>query len=421
MTLIKTSLLNAVASVIKLLTLLGINKILAMYVGPTGYAVLGQFQNAIQIIITFASGAISTGVIKYTAEYYDNEKQQQLVWQTAGTITLIGSLITGLLISVFNKSLSSWLLDDTAYSNIFIWLGVSVTLFTLNTLLLSILNGKKEIPLYITANIINSIFFLVLSTLLIAQFGLYGALLALATGQSFIFFITLFFCYRTSWFKLKLLFGQIDKQAAKNLAKYSAMALTSAVTVPVSHILIRNHLGETLGWAAAGYWEAMWRLSTAYLMLITTTLSIYYLPRLSELKNTREIKAEIIQGYKIILPITIVCSTVIYLLRDFIITLLFTKEFSPIRELFAWQMLGDTLKIGSWLLAYVMLGQALVKIFITTEIIFSAGFFILTYLLTPSFGIQAPVIAHALNYGIYWMVIGLWISTIYRKDNNLNT
>ena len=36
MTLIKTSLLNAIAVVIKMLTMLGINKILAVYVGPTG-------------------------------------------------------------------------------------------------------------------------------------------------------------------------------------------------------------------------------------------------------------------------------------------------------------------------------------------------------------------------------------------------
>lgn len=66
------------------------------------------------------------------------------------------------------------------------------------------------------------------------------------------------------------------------------MAVTSAVCVPVSHILVRNHLGETFGQEYAGYWEAMWRLSAAYLMLVTTTLSVYYLPMLSELKSLRQ-------------------------------------------------------------------------------------------------------------------------------------
>lgn len=69
MALIKTSLLNAIAVVIKMITMLGINKILAVYVGPAGYAALGQFQNAVQMIATFGSGAINTGVTKYTAEH----------------------------------------------------------------------------------------------------------------------------------------------------------------------------------------------------------------------------------------------------------------------------------------------------------------------------------------------------------------
>ena len=59
MTLIKTSLLNGIAVLVKLLTLLGLNKILAIYVGPAGYAVLGQFQNAVQMITTLTSSSIS--------------------------------------------------------------------------------------------------------------------------------------------------------------------------------------------------------------------------------------------------------------------------------------------------------------------------------------------------------------------------
>lgn len=413
MTLIKTSLLNAIAVVIKMLTMLGINKILAIYVGPTGYAALGQFQNAVQMITTFGSGAINTGVTKYTAEYGEDEAQQRKVWQTAGTIALIGSVITGVLVVLFNQSLAAWFLKDAQYGSVFIWFGLTLVFFVFNTLLLAILNGKKEISRYVIVNITSSVFFLAFSALMIVQWGLYGALLTLAIQQSLVFFVTLALCYRTTWFKLKYLVGAIDKKAAINLGKYTAMALTSAATVPVSHILVRNHLGETLGWEAAGYWEAMWRLSAAYLMFVTTTLSVYYLPRLSELKDPKAIKKEIIQGYKIILPVAVICGVLIYLLRDFIIDILFTQDFAPMRELFAWQMFGDALKIGSWILAYLMLGKALIKIFVVTEVIFGIGFFSWTWIFTRYFEIQAPVVAHAVNYLIYWMVMYFFI---FRKQ-----
>jgi len=410
MTLIRTSLLNGIAVVIKMLTLLGLNKILAIYVGPAGYAALGQFQNAVQMITTFAAGALNTGVTKYTAEYYEDEARQRIVWRTAGSIALIGSLTTAVLVIIFNQSLAGWFLKDESLGSVFIWFSATLVLFVFNTLLLAILNGKKEIQRYVVANIAGSLFSLAVTSVMAIQLGLYGALVALAIYQSFTFFVTFLLIYRAPWFKLSYLIGGIDRQAARGLAKYTAMALTSAACMPLSHILIRNHLGETIGWDAAGYWEAMWRLSVAYLMLVTTTLSVYYLPKLSELQKISDIKREILQGYKIILPAAAACGLAIYLLRDVIVRVLFTEDFGPMESLFAWQMVGDTLKIGSWILSYLMLSKAMMKLFIASEIIFAGIFYVLTVIFTKMIGLEGVALAHAINYLIYWVfvLVSIW-------------
>jgi len=408
MTLIKTSLLNGIAVVIKMLTLLGLNKILAIYVGPSGYAALGQFQNAVQMITTLASGAINTGVTKYTAEYHEDEAKQHAVWRTAGTISLTGSVLVAIAVIAFNKPLAGWFLKDESLGSVFIWFAATLVLFVFNTLLLAILNGKKEIQRYVTANIAGSLFALAVTTVMAIQLGLYGALVALAIYQSLTFFVTLTLTYKASWFRLNYLLGGIDKQSAKSLAKFTAMALTSAACVPLSHILIRNHLGETLGWDAAGYWEAMWRLSAAYLMLVTTTLSVYYLPKLSELQDPGDIKKEILQGYKIILPVAAACGLVIYLLRDFIIRVLFTAEFAEMEVLFGWQMVGDTLKIGSWILAFLMLGKAMMKLFMLTEVLFSVSFYLFTIKFVELIDLEGVAVAYAINYLFYWIFLGFY-------------
>jgi PST family polysaccharide transporter len=403
MTLIRTSLLNAIAVVVKMATLLGINKILAIYVGPVGYAAIGQFQNAIQMVTIFAGGAVNTGVTKYTAEYHYDENKQRLVWRTAGTIALAGSLLSGVLITLCSQLLASWLLKDVAYAGVFIWFGATLVLFTFNTLLLAILNGKKAIPTYVAANVAGSLFALIVTAILSNEYGLYGSLVALAVYQSISFFITLFLCYKSEWFKVRYLIGYIHKPTALNLGKYAAMALTSAACMPLSQVLVRNHLGDTLGWETAGYWEAMWRLSAAYLLLVTTTLSVYYLPRLAELKNASDIRVEIVQGYKIILPVAAASGLVIYLLRDFIIGVLFTPSFMPMRELFGWQMVGDTLKIGSWVVAYLMLSKAMFKSYILLEIFFAASFLILAKVMVAQYGAAGVVIAYTMNYALYWL------------------
>ena len=62
--LIKTSSYNAVAVFFKMATLLGLNKILAIYVGPSGYMALGQLNSLMQMVGTFAAGGINSGGVK---------------------------------------------------------------------------------------------------------------------------------------------------------------------------------------------------------------------------------------------------------------------------------------------------------------------------------------------------------------------
>jgi PST family polysaccharide transporter len=413
LTFLKTTLLNAIAVSVKMLTLLALNKVMAMYVGPTGYAALGQFQNAVQMLSTLATGAINTGVTKYTAEYHEDEFKQHIVWQTAGTIALVSSGILSVLILLFRTDLALWIFSDATFAPVFTWFAATLVFLVLNTFLLAIMNGKKDVYRYIAANIAGSVFALLVTSVMVVQAGLMGALVGFAVYQSIAFAMTLALCVRAPWFRISQLWGRMDKVVAMSLAKYAAMALTTAATVPLSHIMIRNHLGQTLSWEAAGYWEAMWRLSGAYLMLVSKTLSVYYLPRLSELSNGIEIRREILLGYRTIFPISLICALVVFAFRNFIVEKLFSSEFLPMEELFFWQLLGDVLKISSWLFAFVMLSRSMTSTYILTEIIFSLMFYLLTVFFVNSYGITGVSVAHFVNYFIYLISMAgiIWVRT----------
>ncbi|WP_216938140.1 O-antigen translocase [Acinetobacter sp. BY484] len=409
MNLLKTSVLNGIAVLIKTITLFVLNKILAVYLGPTGYAALGQFQNFIQMVTTFAGSAINTAVIKYTAEYHEDESKQRAIWKTAGSIVFLFSLIFAFLILIFQKQLSIYIFQTLEYQAVFVWFAVFLVFFNFNTLFLAILNGKKEILKLVLANIAGSLFALIVTSILAIKLHLYGALIALSIYQSVAFIVTLFLCYRADWFKFSSLFGKIDLEITKKFSSFIWMALVSAICVPLSQMLIRAYLSQEFGLAYAGYWEAMIRLSTVYLMLVTTTLGVYYLPRLSELKTLDEIKKEVYLGYKFLFPLAVAGGIIVFVLRDWIIKVLFSPSFAPMQSLFFWQMMGDALKIGSWILAYLMLSKAMTKLYITTEIIFTLTLIALTYVCTQVFGFEGVSIAHLINYGMYWIVISLFI------------
>lgn len=409
MNLLTTSVLNGVAVLIKTLTLFVLNKILAVYLGPTGYAALGQFQNFIQMVTTFAGSAINTAVIKYTAEYHEDQNKQRAIWKTAGSLVFLFSLIFAILILIFQNQLSLYIFHTLEYQNVFVWFAVFLIFFNFNTLFLAILNGKKEILKLVIANISGSLFALIITSILAIKLHLYGALIALSIYQSIAFIATLFLCCRADWFKFSSLFGKIDFEITKKFSSFVWMALVSAICMPLSQMLIRAYLSQEFGVAYAGYWEAMIRLSTVYLMLVTTILGVYYLPRLSELKMLEEIKKEVYLGYKFLLPMAVAGGIIVFVLRDWIINVLFSPSFAPMQSLFFWQMMGDALKIGSWLLGYLMLSKAMTKLYISTEIIFTLSLLVLTYVCTQVFGFEGVSIAYLVNYGMYWIVISLFI------------
>jgi PST family polysaccharide transporter len=140
-------------------------------------------------------------------------------------------------------------------------------------------------------------------------------------------------------------------------------------------------------------------------MLVTTTLGVYYLPRLSEIQDNKELRKEIFSGYKIIMPIVIVASLVIFLLKEYVVLIAFSKNFMPMIDLFAWQLIGDVIKIASWLLAYLMLAKAMTKVFIYTEVLFSALFVLLCILFVNNFGLIGITYAFSLNYFLYLVVM----------------
>jgi PST family polysaccharide transporter len=418
MSLVKTSLLSGISVGVKLASSLVLNKVLAIYVGPAGYAMIGQFQNVVSILVSLAGGLMATGVTKSTAQHFDDEDKQHKVWQTAIRFSLTASILAGLVLLIAGRRLSEFLLHRADMPSIFLWLVLALPAIAANNLLLAILNGKKEVGVYVTANIIGSLFNLIVISTLAYYFGIYGALVAFCISPAIALLSTAALMARRSWFKPHLLWGKMDASSTGELTGYAIMGLTSALVVPVSHMLIRDYLASRLGLPAAGYWQASWKISEIYLMLITTTLSVYYLPRLSEIRTAHELRTEIVKVYSFVIPIVVTGAITIYMIRDIIIGLLFTEDFSPMRELFAWQLTGDVIKIGAWVLAFVLIGRAMTKAYVITEVVFSINFFLLSRCLVEIFEINGVAMAHAINYCLYLIVVTYLVKAEMKLMNN---
>ena len=253
MNLIKVSLLNSIAVAIKIVIALVLNKVLAIYVGPGGYAVIGQFQNFISIVTNLSGSLLNTGIAKLTAEHYNDQPKQYEVWKTAIKLSLITSLIFGMSLIFFRNTISEWIFQDINKSSIFILLAFFLPSIAVNNIILAIINGKKEIAIYVLANIIGSLVSLLVVYILTISLGLYGTLIAFVIHPAVGLVSTFLLVVYRDWFKVSLLYGKINQVALKELTRFGIMGVTSALVGPISYILIRDLLISNHGLVDTGY------------------------------------------------------------------------------------------------------------------------------------------------------------------------
>ncbi len=396
---------TAMSTLVRMLTGLISVKVVASIIGPAGVALVGQLNNFATIALSLSTGGINNGITKYVAEYKDEENRVKDCLSTALRITCACSLIVGVGLVLFHNVLSKWILLSPEYGYVFTIFGFTILFYALNMALASVINGFKEFKRYVKINIIGSLLGLVYTLSLVFIWHLKGALISAVTFQSVMFFISIWMVRKLPWMKWEYLKNRINKDLSKKYLRYSLMTFISAATLPVAQMLLRGHVISQISATEAGWWEAMNRISNMYLTVITTSFSVYYLPRLSELTDKLELRREIYRSYKVIIPCLLCGFALIYMLRFVVIRLLFTPEFLPMQGLFIWQLMGDFFKITSWLLAYLMVAKAMAKWFIGTEVLFSFLYVGLSFLFMQNNGVVGITQAYLVNYILYTIMM----------------
>ncbi len=404
MNLIKTSFYTSITTAINFLSGFIVIKVVAVKIGPSGVAYVGQYQNTTAILTMLATGAITTGVVKYMAQFKSDATKTRAIINTAFIIVLCCSLVLSLFVLSTSKYFSIAAFKTAEFWLVYFLFGLFLTIISCNAIFLAILNGLKEIRKYTIVNICSSIIGVGLTVTFAYLFGIVGVLISSSILAIFIFFIHLYF--------LKILgirwwpdFKKFDRKVVKMLSGFSLMVVVSGFVVPAMQILVRNKIITDFNVTEAGYWQAVTKISDYYLSFISSVLAVYYLPRLSEIKIKSELRAEILKGYKIILPVVGCLAFLIWLCRVPVIHILFTPAFLAMKPLFTFQLLGDFFKIASWLFAYLMIAKAMTRTFIITEILFAASYVALSYYFIDHFGIIGTTYAFCLNYALYWITM----------------
>ena len=404
--LFKITSLNSVSLLLKIGIGLITSKVLAIFVGPGGIALVGNLRNFMMSIETVSTLGFQNGIIKYIADYKEEEQKRHKIIATVFYTLLAVAAVLSLLLFFFADALNTIIFGTNfQYQAIFKVIALALPWYSISVLMIAVINGLGKFKKVIYTNIFGNIIGLFFSVYAVMHFDTFGALLSIVIPPALLFFAAFYHINREIPFLKSLSLSAFDPAMLKGMLSYALMALVSSVAGPLVFLAIRNNVIDTAGLEAAGYIEAMNRLSAYYMMFVSTTLTVYFLPKLTFATNPKATKNIFLSYYKGILPVFAAGLIVLYFLRFVIVRTLFSTAFLPVADLFFWQIFGDILKAAALILGYQFFAKKHTIAFIVTEITSLLNMYLLSNLLVGLYGAEGFVMAHAMNYCIYFAIL----------------
>ena len=419
MNFIKTSIYSAASTTISLLVKLITNKVIALYLGTNGMFLMGQLKDFLKIGNTLGTMGIETGTVKYTSELNNKEKDFKDLVGTSFKIHLYSSLIIiGLILIFYNYltlSISKEMSEINNYSFKYL-LCFSVVSFSIQTFIMSVLNGLKKIKIFILINIIATIISAGVLIFLVINYFTVGAYYALILSPIITLITALIICLFLKPFKLNFLNSVLKIKYFKNLSKFSLMAIMAPICLVGATFTVRYYIYDEFDSNHAGSWEAMWRISAIYLLFLTTTFKFYLVPTFTNLENN-SLKKEVFKIWKTILPIIVIITLGVYIAKDLIIDILFTSEFNLINSLILFHLLGDIIKINCWVLGNILVAKAKTNHFILFQVEWSIVFVVLSIILANIYGFVGLSMAYFSTYIIHFLLLNIYFRKLLWRNN----
>lgn len=349
-------------------------KIIAQSISSDQFVMVGQFNNIFQIFNNFVNGCIGNCLTNKKSKSINNKLtfcNSVAAWFVKLFLYLF--LIFGLLIP-FEVSLFGF--DSSLYAALYISLVCQIIFIDRVTTFQASFDSRKNLYYQAPVIIISSLF----NTILVFFYGFYGALLCTALYLSSGIVLIgprSFFYYLYGSIVKKIFFLDVYKE----IKPYLIMFFFSSICGPVAMIMIRGRLIENFGSYEASMWEVSVRLSSYYIAGITSVFSFSVMPMYAKCLSKDCLNKKLKKIFLIIFLCGALSSTLLYLLSDFIVLLMFSKSYLGAMDIYNLYIIGDFFRMCSWSVAIAFIAIGDYRKMIISELSFSLLLICLVFLL----------------------------------------
>lgn len=399
-----------------------INKVLAIYSGPSGIYNYSQFQSFFGMIGTVGSGSMGKGIMSITSERYEtNNSYLNSGIKSAVEIIFTFSLILAIVTSFFATNISKYIFSQESEYLIVYGISLNLLFYSLNSLYISLVNGAQKFHIFNILRIVQSIttlLFVLLGTIIL---GWRGAIMFTIVAHLNLFFLISFVYIPKIGLSLKeILKSTSNLEDRKLLLSFSTFSIISTIFLSVSQIYIRNVTANLLTVNIAGYFEGLIKITTSITSIFWGVFSVHYLPEIAKCLRFNELIFLLKSFILKMLVSTLILGIVLIIFGPFIIKLLYNRDFLIIENWIFPQLVSELIRVTAWCLGSVILAKKQILTFGILDIIFSVFHMYGCNFFIETFGIVGRIYLQNINYSLYSVVCIIIIYRNYKYDTTIS-
>lgn len=162
--------------------------------------------------------------------------------------------------------------------------------------------------------------------------------------------------------------------ATRHFISVTAAMLASGLTATIALLSVRAFITRQENLAMTGQFDAAWNISMNHVTLILGSIQAYYLPLLSGARTPEE-RSRQIRGMMMVASLaTAPVIVALAALKPAVVGALYSPAFAASPRFLRWTLMGDYLKVSSWVLMTPMLAAREMGVFLSIDLATQAVF-----------------------------------------------
>ena len=367
----KTTFLFGFVKVFNIIVKVGLNKVAALVLGPSGIGIIGMFNTTILTVVNFASLGINQSAIRDISEARGQgdathcDISISMVTKVVRFTGLFGALIMVLGSSVISK----YTFGNYSFTLSYALLGIAVWAQIISNGQIAVLTGMRRLKQLATCSMISAVVGMAAGIpfyIFLKDNGIVPSLIVSSLSMTLVSWI---YIKKIGYKKISMTIQEMWKRSSL-MVKMGIALMLQAMMLQTCNFILAAYVSNYAGLDILGYYQAGLTIITGYFGIILTSLSTEYYPRLASINNdvtamNDAVNAQSEMGMIMAFPLVLL----FVFLSSFFFRFLYSSDFIDGTYYVDWAVMGTVSIIASNSIGLVLIVKQKTKELLIASII----------------------------------------------------